>query len=402
MSNDVEKCELYLVEGDSAGGSAEGGRLKEFQAILPLRGKIINAYKAREDKVLANEEVQSMISAIRVGIGEDQDITKRRYDKIIIMTDADVDGSHIRTLLLCFFYRQMYALLEAGKVYVAQPPLFRVKLKKKTYYVQSEDEMRKQLMDRGLEDAVLIAEGNEIKEDQMKELCRTLGNMEEAITALERRGINLRTHSERMNFETGRLPIFHVVAGIQEEWFSSRQELDEFVKQKEVELGEEVTVDTDATDVQPSEDAENNGKRVNISEFHEVRTINSGLKHLATVGFDIASLLSQERTGIEEPRYVLRRGEHESGLNDLRELPSAIRAAGEKGMTLTRFKGLGEMNAEELRETTLDPTNRTLIQVKMTNAADADDMFRILMGDKVEPRREFIEKHALEVKNLDI
>ena len=151
LSKDVEKCEIYLVEGDSAGGSAEGGRLKEFQAILPLRGKIINAYKAREDKVLANEEVQSMISALRVGIGDDQDLSKRRYDKVIIMTDADVDGSHIRTLLLCFFYRQMYHLIEQGHVYVACPPLFRVKNKRKTYYVQTEEEMRRQLLDRGLD-----------------------------------------------------------------------------------------------------------------------------------------------------------------------------------------------------------------------------------------------------------
>ena len=406
LSSEVEKCELYLVEGDSAGGSAEGGRLKEFQAILPLRGKIINAYKAREDKVLANEEVQSIISAIRVGIGEDQDLSKRRYDKIIIMTDADVDGSHIRTLLLCFFYRQMYQLLEAGKIYVAQPPLFRVKHKKRTHYVQSEEEMRTQLMDRGLENAMLeFSEGEAVEGEDMKRLCTALGNMEEAITALERRGINLKTHSERMNFETGRLPVFHLVRDDQEHWFTSRKEMDEYLKQQEEETGQELTIKSEGNqdgDNENSEAEEDNATKILITEFHEVRTINTGLKDLEAFGFNVESLMPVERTGIEEPRFVLRRGENATSLHDLRSLPPAIRTAGEKGMSITRFKGLGEMNAEELRETTLDPDNRTLIQVKMTNAADADDMFRILMGDKVEPRREFIEKHALEVKNLDI
>ena len=403
LSSEVEKCELYLVEGDSAGGSAEGGRLKEFQAILPLRGKIINAYKAREDKVLANEEVQSIISAIRVGIGEDQDLSKRRYDKIIIMTDADVDGSHIRTLLLCFFYRQMYQLLEAGKVYVAQPPLFRVKHKKTTYYVQSEDEMKQKLMARGLEGAILETEdGITVDGNDMEKLSRTLSGMEDAITALERRGVNLRTHAERRNLETGRLPVFHVFYGNEEHWFTDRKELDEYLKDQEKQSGEELTVKTvDESDTT----TESNGESkpiLQIVEFHEVITINAGLKSMDEMGFDVESLLPTDRTGLQRPRYVVKRGDAEVVLEDMRGLPGAIRAAGEKGMTVTRFKGLGEMNAEELRETTLDPDNRTLMQVRMTNAADADDMFRILMGDKVEPRREFIEKHALEVKNLDI
>ncbi len=399
LSSDVEKCELYLVEGDSAGGSAEGGRLKEFQAILPLRGKIINAYKAREDKVLANEEVQSIISAIRVGVGEDQDLSKRRYDKIIIMTDADIDGSHIRTLLLCFFYRQMYRLIEAGKIYVAQPPLFRVKHKKETYYVQTEEEMRKRLMDRGLEGSQLITpDGRTIEGEDMVKICRTLSHIEESIMALERRGINLKTHATRMNLQTGRLPIFNVIFRNQEYWFGSRQEMDEFLRENEATVGKELTIQSDS----PAPEENGESTMVEITEFHEVRTINAGLKDLEQWGFNVEALLPIERTGTEEPRFILRRDEAETELEDLRSLPQAIRAAGEKGMQVTRFKGLGEMNAEELRETTLDPANRTLIQVKMTNVADADEMFRILMGDKVEPRREFIEKHALEVKNLDV
>ena len=403
LSDDVEKCEIYLVEGDSAGGSAEGGRLKEFQAILPLRGKIINAYKAREDKVLANEEVQSMINALRVGIGEDQDLSKRRYEKVIIMTDADVDGSHIRTLLLCFFYRQMYQLIEAGHVYVAQPPLFRVKNKKKTYYVQSEEEMRRQLMDRGLTDTSFEGDGFKIEGEQMRKLCISLATLEDAILALERRGINLRTHANRINLETGRLPVYHAFLDTKEYWFTDRKELDEFIKKQESESGVELSVDTDADDNDSAgEDAGKDETSLQIKEFHEVRTINSALKDITEFGFNIDALLPEDRTGLEAPRFILRRGETEAGLDDLRGLIGAVRAAGEKGIQVTRYKGLGEMNAEELRETTLDPDNRTLIQVKMDNVSEADDMFRIIMGDKVEPRREFIEQHALDVGELDI
>jgi DNA gyrase subunit B len=403
-SKEVEKCELYLVEGDSAGGSAEGGRLREYQAILPLRGKIINAYKSREDKVLANEEVRSMIHAIGAGIGEDQDLEKRRYNKIIIMTDADVDGSHIRTLLLCFFYRQMYDLIEGGYVYMAQPPLFRVKRKRQTHYVQTEEEMKKQLLGNGLRDAVLDAgEGLSVAGKDMERLCRCLAAMEEALLALERRGVNLRTHVERQDVETGRLPVYHVFLGREEHWFVTRASMDEFLQEQEKEAGQELSVsDRPEPSGNGNGDATTATPKVHVTELHEVRTINSQLKELTGFGFDIQALISQERTGIEGARYTLRREENEIGLEDLRGLLPAVRAAGEKGLTITRFKGLGEMNAEELRETTLDPTNRTLIKVTMNDVAAADDMFRVLMGDKVEPRREFIQKYALDVRNLDI
>lgn len=405
-SKDMAKCELYLVEGDSAGGSAEGGRLREYQAILPLRGKIINAYKSREDKVLANEEVRSMISAIGAGIGPEADLGKRRYDKVVIMTDADVDGSHIRTLLLTFFYRQMYQLVAAGHVYVAQPPLFRVRSKRQVYYVQTEEEMKTQLLDQGLGEGVFLpGDGREIAGDEMKKLCRTLAGLEDALLALERRGISLRDHAARRDEASGKLPLYHVFFGTEEHWFANREDLESFVDGKEQETGGELATGK-ADENKPggggAAESDTTGEQLIVIELHEVRSINAGLKELETVGFGIDSLLPEDRTGTEEPRYILRRGENEIGLEDLRGLLAAVRRAGEKGLSITRFKGLGEMNAEELRETTLDPANRTLLRVSMDDAAAADDLFRVLMGEKVEPRREFIERHALDVRNLDV
>jgi DNA gyrase subunit B len=402
----MEECELYLVEGDSAGGSAEGGRLRDFQAILPLRGKIINAYKSREDKVLANEEVQSMIQAIGAGIGMEQDLSKRRYNKVIIMTDADVDGSHIRTLLLCFFYRQMYSLITGGHVYVAQPPLFRVKSKKETYYVQTEEKMKSQLLDKGLADCELdLRDGRVISGAEMTRLCTILADMEEAVIALERRGISLRAHALRRDAE-GKLPIFHVFVGTQDRWFVTRTELDQYLAEQEKASGKELAVDEGAAAAEGATPAAEAGKpasHLHMTELHEVKTINAGLSDMKKLfGFDIEVLIPQERTGSDEARYVLRRGENENGLQDLRTLVGSVRDLGQKGLNVTRFKGLGEMNAEELRETTLDPNNRTLLQVSMRDAGAADDMFRVLMGEKVEPRREFIERHALEVRNLDV
>ena len=423
LSKKMEECELYLVEGDSAGGSAEGGRIREFQAILPLRGKIINAYKSREDKVLDNAEIQAMIQAIGTGIGADQDLTRLRYNKIIIMTDADVDGSHIRTLLLCFFYRQMYQLVAAGHVYVAQPPLYRViKGKGKPYYVQTDEEMKAQLMARGVADAELdLGEGHVLKGDRLEQLTRILADMEEAVVGLERRGISLREHAQRRDAATGKLPEVHAILRGREYWFADLEAFNRFRQEQEAAGGATLSISDEpgtvagagadmASGGQPTASASAAASQLQFTELHEVRTINRSLSALDRffreqargLEFSLQMLIPQDRTGSDQPRYVLRRGEHAVPLEDLRGLAAAVRELGQKGLTVTRFKGLGEMNADELRETTLDPAHRTLIRVKMDDVAQADEMFRILMGEKVEPRRDFIEKHALEVRNLDI
>ncbi|WP_047817387.1 DNA gyrase subunit B [Rhodopirellula islandica] len=405
ISKKMEECEVYLVEGDSAGGSAEGGRMREYQAILPLRGKIINAYKSREDKVLANEEVQSMIQAIGTGIGADQDLTRRRYNKVIIMTDADVDGSHIRTLLLCFFYRQMYQLVAAGHVYVAQPPLFRVSQGKSRYYIQSEEEMKGQLLERGLNDTRFETEdGRSAEGDTMRALCVALASMEDAIVALERRGVSLRVHSERFDPVTGKLPPFLLTILGEEHWFMKQADVETYLAENNATLDIDQPEEELNADGEPVAESDEPERLVaHLAELHEVRTINSGLKDMEPLGFGLQDLIPADRTGSTTPRFELVRGEDlRRPLEDLRELLPEVRAAGEKGLQVTRFKGLGEMNAEELRETTLDPANRTLVKVNLTDAGAADEMFRLLMGDKVEPRREFIETHALDVRNLDV
>jgi DNA gyrase subunit B len=414
ISRDPIVCELYLVEGDSAGGSAEGGRMRDYQAILPLRGKIINAYKSREAKVLENEEVKSMIQAIGIGIGEDQDLTKKRYNKIVIMTDADVDGSHIRTLLLCFFYRQMYELVARGHVYVAQPPLFRVVHGKSRFYVQTDGEMKTRLLERGLSGTVFESEdGRRVEGDAMKSLCKILAGMEDSIQTLEKRGTSLRIHAMRYDPVAEKLPPLQITHDNEEKWFFSEDEVDRYLESKSLVLENEITENEFSENDIAQNDADGDSgeksatpsavKIAILKELHEVRTINAGLKDLQTHGFTIDDLIPAERTGSTTARFELvRDDEVRRPLEDLRGLLTEVRAAGEKGLQVTRFKGLGEMNAEELRETTLDPANRTLLRVNLTDAGAADETFRLLMGDKVEPRREFIETHALDVRNLDV
>ncbi len=398
--HEVEGSELFLVEGDSAGGSADSGRDSEFQAILPLRGKILNVEKARLDKVLANEEIRNIFGALGILPGE-EDISKRRYGRIVLMTDADVDGSHIRTLLLTFLYRQLPKLISEGHVYVAQPPLFRVRQRKQSRYVQTEEAMRRELLSLGLEDTELRrADGAVFQAERLAHLANTLMTMEDPILALERRGLSLRGLVKRRHPETGLLPVFHVLCGAEEHWFTTKEQMDSFLQTAQAERGEEFELADD-------EQADTNGKAaqlLRVSELHEVRTLNKMVPELRGLGVDLEALLPGEAAdGADRvPAFVLHRGDSEALLDDLRDLLPAIRKLGERGLTITRFKGLGEMDGEELWETTMNPSQRTLLQVRMEDVHKAEEMFRILMGDQVEPRREFIETHALDVRNLDV
>ena len=248
-------------------------------------------------------------------------------------------------------------------------------------------------------------DGRELAGEEMQKLCRTLAGLEDALVALERRGISLRDHADRRDSETKKLPMYHVFFGAEEHWFTSRDQLESFVESKEKITGGELEAGK-ADENKPggggAANPESAEHQLIVIDLHEVRSINAGLAELDSMGFGIESLMPEDRTGTEDPRYLLRRGENKIGLDDLRGLLAAVRRAGEKGLAITRFKGLGEMNAEELRETTLDPSNRTLLRVTMEDAAAAHELFRTLMGEKVEPRREFIERNALDVRNLDV
>ncbi len=409
-TRDREESELFLVEGQSAGGSAESGRDRHYQAVLPLRGKVLNVEKATHEKLLRNEEISCLISAVGVDIGNTEETAKVRYGKIIILTDADVDGQHIRTLLLTFFYRQMRKLVEDGRIYVARPPLFKVSQKKHIRYVQTGEEMNTELMKRGLEGTRLHQlsdqTAGEVKAtfegERLTKLVRVLSELEDSLAILDRRGFGFTDFLTRGTPQG--LPLFRVLLGTQTKWFANAQEVDAFRLAEQQRLGHELSV-ADDLPAHASGNGQANpaSETFFVQEFHEVRGINRGLEKLKEFGLTAACLVDAPRIAGREPlpRFQLESGENKRTVANLRILPMEIRRLGEKGIAITRFKGLGEMDGEELWETTLDPTKRTLMRVNLDNALKADEMFRVLMGEKVEPRRDFIQKHALDVKEID-
>lgn len=410
-SRELDITELYLVEGDSAGGSADTGRDSNTQAILPLRGKILNVEKAQLVKILDNAEIANIFKAIGIPpMAELEDVTKRRYGKIILMTDADIDGSHIRTLLLTFLFRHMRALVEHGCVYIAQPPLYKVTQRNKSRYVQTHDAMMKELIELGLNGSkVVCRDGTEFDGDHLRRIVNMMRRLDEPLELLERRGLTLRHLAAKVHEADGTLPQYRVFLGRREHWFHKKEDRDVFVAEEEAKLGHELSIAAEPSGAEKPA-TEKNGKvagaieeTLHVVDLHEIRSINIVLSDLRGFGIKLTDLYPPgAKDGETVYPFKILQDDHIVRLTSFRELLAELRSLGERGMKVTRFKGLGEMDPEELWETSMMPEHRTLLRVTMDDAVAADEMFRVLMGDQVEPRREFIEKHALDVKDLDV
>ncbi len=430
---DPVNTELYIVEGDSAGGSAKQGRDRKFQAILPIRGKLINVEKARLDKVLENREIRTMITAIGTGIGagnsKDEEeggskdegafnIEKLRYHKIIIMTDADVDGSHIRTLLLTFIYRQMPELLKQGYVYIAQPPLYKVTRKKRVEYIDDDAQMVKMLLDLGAEDVRLrsLENDKEVAKKQLAEILELLQSLDKFAGAIRRHGGNFTEYLEHRDSKKKTLPshMVRVWEGNDEvvHYFQSEKALAKFGEENpDLGLFGEGEIDDGGDDDGDDENQVKSGRkskkkegprrRARHVELHEHTSIEEILSKLNRKGLSVDHYSAQD-----EPLFEIIQGEGDSAnarrLFSISEILEAVMDVGRKGIQIQRFKGLGEMNPKELYETTMSPETRKLLRVEESDAVEADDMFSKLMGEEVEPRRHFIQENALNVRNLDV
>ncbi len=432
---DPNLTELYIVEGDSAGGSAKQGRDRRFQAILPIRGKLINVEKSRLDKVLQNTEIQTMITAIGTGIGQSQsdkekdqegtfNMEKLRYGRIIIMTDADVDGSHIRTLLLTFFYRQMTELVKQGKIYIACPPLYLIKRKKREEYVDTDAQLNEILISLGAEEVKLtnLADGKTFSTSQMKDLLELLVRLAKFSESIRRQGGDFESYLGERDPKTGDYPAYLLkVREGNTEWvtyFPGEEQLREFHEQNldlnifeppvsDEEVAEGVEGETEAAPapvVVPSGSKKKTvvHRRANLVELHESNSVKKILEQLLKKGFKVDHFSDKDH-----PLFELIEGEGDKAVThpifSVPEVLEKIIEIGKKGLSIQRFKGLGEMNPKQLFETTMNPEKRRLLKVDLNedNAVDADRMFTILMGDVVEPRRQFIEDNALNAR-LDV
>ncbi len=398
-SRNREETELYIVEGDSAGGSAKQGRNRKFQAVLPLKGKILNVEKARLDKMLKHDELRTLITAVGTGISQEFDVAKLRYGRVIIMCDADVDGSHIRTLLLTFFFRHMPKLIETGYIYIAQPPLYKVTRGKRSEYVHDERHMNRILVELGCDGAALeLADGRKFEGERLKTLVEHASAVENAIAEVQRRGVSMEKYLAARDSSSGRLPVYRVKLDGQERFFYTQEALAKWIADEEKSRKVEVRLNFSDLEEAPKPGAIDAA----ASEFHAMSGVEQAVRGLEALGVPASEFFhAPDADGKAKFRLVAGTASHPA--HSLREALRALRAAGGEGLDdKQRYKGLGEMNPEQLWETTMDPARRTLVKVTMEDALKADRIFTILMGEEVEPRREFIEKHALEVKYLDI
>ena len=383
QEKDPALCELYLVEGDSAGGSAKQGRERRYQAILPLKGKILNVEKARFDKMITSNEIRTLITAMGTSIGkEDFDLSKLRYHRIIIMTDADVDGSHIRTLLLTFFFRQMPELVERGHLYIAQPPLYKAKRGKKELYLKDEEALREYLLDEGVEGMTVKMEksGKVLRGKQIIPTLRNILDYNEHFGKMVHKGINAEV-----------LKVF--VSGKLQNGFADLIDLAPLAtKLREIEPDVEFEVFNDPPRILY--------KKGSLRSYIDQKVLES--LSMYEYKLLLQSYKQVEEICLNENALINKEGQEEMVVSDRQDLLNYFFARAKKGQYIQRYKGLGEMNPDQLWETTMDPEKRVLLQVKIEDTIEAEQIFTVLMGDQVEPRREFIENNALNVSNLDV